>query len=87
MPPLQSPVVTKVRSGAAEKPSEAILKGIEKHMQEAMPIVQRTIEADYSDEEGRVKAVEFLKRLMAEVVNWLSYEESVVVAEQLFCEC
>ena len=76
-----------MRSGAAEKPSEAILKGIEKHMQEAMPIVQRTIESDYNDDEGRVKAVEFLKRLMAEIVNWLSYEESVVVAEQLFCEC
>ena len=38
--PLASPIVTKVRrSGAAEKPSEAILTGIEKHISEFMPIV------------------------------------------------
>ena len=52
-----------------------------------MPIVQRGIEGDHSDDEGRVKAVTFLKRLMSEIVNWLTYEESVAVAEELFSEC
>ena len=75
--------MTRVRrgGGAAEKPSEAILKGIEKHMQETLPVVQRGIEGDYNDDEGWVKAVTFLKRLMAEIVNWLTYEEAVTVAE------
>ena len=46
--------MTRVRrgGGAAEKPSEAILKGIEKHMQETLPVVQRGIEGDYNDDEG-----------------------------------
>ena len=41
---MTSPKVTKVRVGAAEKPSEAILIGIEKYIEVALPKVQRTIE-------------------------------------------
>ncbi len=39
------------------------------------------------DSEGRSRAVALLKRLMAEIVNWLTFEEAVSVAEELFSEC
>ena len=56
-------------------------------MSENLPVVQRSIESIGDDLEGRVRAVNLLKRLMAEIVTWLKFDEAVSVAEELFSEC
>lgn len=71
----------------ADKPSEAILIGIEKFIATSLPVVQKSVVSAANDEEGRERAVALLKRLMAELVNWLTFEEAVSVAEELFSEC
>ena len=50
-------------------------------------MVQGSIVGIQDDKEGRVRAVNLIKRLMAEIVNWLTFEEAVSVAEELFSEC
>ena len=52
-----------------------------------MPLVQRNIETSLDDNEGRSRAVALLKRLMGEIVCWLTFEEAVSTAEELFSEC
>lgn len=61
--------------------------GIDKFIGEALPIAQQSVVAASEDLEGRVRAVNLLKRLMAEIVCWLNFEEAVSVAEELFSEC
>lgn len=84
--PLPSPKVTRIHK-TADKPSEAILIGIEKFLEQNLTVVQKSIESITDDLEGRVRAVALIKRLMGEIVNWLSFEEAVSTAEELFSEC
>lgn len=84
--PLPSPIVTRINK-TADKPSEAILIGIEKFLEQNLTVVQKSIENITDDLEGRVRAVALIKRLMGEIVNWLSFEEAVSTAEELFSEC
>ena len=76
-----------IATKTAEKPSEAILLGIEKFMADTMPVVQKSVTTAENDEEGRNRAVTLIKRLMGEVVRWLTFEEAVSVAEKFFSEC
>ena len=76
-----------IAAKTAEKPSEAILLGIEKFMADTMPVVQKSVKTAENDEEGRNRAVTLIKRLMGEVVRWLTFEEAVSVAEKFFSEC
>ena len=54
-----TPRVTAVKT--AQKPSEAILMGIDKFIGETLPVVQGSVVAAHEDSEGRARAVTFLK--------------------------
>lgn len=71
----------------AEKPSEAILMGIEKFFTDHLPVVQSSVVTADKDEEGRKRAIAYINRLMGEVVRWLDFEEAIHVAETFFSEC
>ena len=77
----------KIPVKTAEKPSEAILLGIEKFLNDTMPVVQASVTTAENDEEGRNRAISLIKRLMGEIVRWLTFEEAVSVAEKFFSEC
>ena len=81
-----TPRVTPLQN-AAVKPSEAILLGIEGFLVSNMPVVQRSVVTAETDEEGRNRAVALVKRLMMEIVRWLTFEEAVTVGEKFFSEC
>ena len=61
--------------------------GIEMFLGKHLPICQASVIATSDDNEGRSHAVSLLKRLMVEIVNWLTFEEAGSVAEELFSEC
>ena len=69
---------------SAKKPSEAILVGIERFVNDQFKPAQNAIEKQSDDVQGRKIAVTVITKLMKEISNWLLFEELVNVADQFF---